>query len=91
MKVEVAVPGSQSITVRTVSVDVKQNERLPRDTAVTDRLKKREGRRIQLYHEFPSLVTSGLSFTSVQKTIIHWLADAVHPFLNSMLYLEQKD
>ena len=30
--------------------------------------------------ELPSLVTSGLSFTSAQTAGAHWLADAVHPF-----------
>ena len=30
--------------------------------------------------ESPSLVTSGLSFTSVRTAGDHWLADPVHPF-----------
>ena len=45
-----------------------------------DSLRKEEGRRIQPCRYSSDLVTSDLSFTSVQTTGVQWLADAVHPF-----------
>lgn len=55
---------------------------LPHNTAETDGLKQGKARRIRpfRYTRVTILVTSGLSFTSVQTTGVYWLAEAVNPF-----------
>ena len=46
---------------------------------------------IALPTQLPSLVTSGLSFTSIETAGIHWLANAVHCLEYCMLYMERTD
>lgn len=54
---------------------------LPHDTAETDGFQqgKVDVFNLDAARVFPSLLSSGLTFTSVQAAGAHWLADAVYP------------